>query len=684
VAHATAPAAISTFVASPGAAPLTLGPGREGTPVTTTTAPPQGADGTAAPGAGLRRLWDRKLPHYPETGPRSLYLAITVLATVVLYYELYIGGAVATQIIAEFDMSFTFYVFVSVIGNAVGAFASLFAGLADRWGRANLVVGGLLVTGLIIGLGLPNAGGKTAYTVLFAVLSLVEGIVLVATPALIRDFSPQLGRGMAMGFWTLGPVLGSLVVTEVSSSTLGSHPEWRFQFYVCGVAGLVVFLIALIGLRELSPALRDQLMVSMRDRALIEARAAGLDPERALKGSWRQMLRFDIIGSAFAISVFLLLYYILVGFTVVYFATVYGYSPERANSLANWYWIANAISLVVTGILTDKLRVRKPFMIVGTAIGLVGSVLFALAATKPDTSYYTIAVYFVLSAVGGGMAYVAWMASFTETVEKHNPAATATGLAIWGWILRIVVTASLAILTLVLPATSILVDQGSRVQEIVGAHPQEVAVLSAIDPDTSAALAADPTDLDALSTALGQVARQQGAGDAEADAVSAAVQTRAPQLAAVQAIDPATLGALQANPLDRAAGASAVGDIVRGLGVSQEQAVQLLTSLASPDVQQDLGQITSYASTLESATAAIPAEDLAYLGEHGEEVAQAQEDNPHQWQTWWWVCIAGQVVFLPFVFVLTGRWSPRRARQDEIEHEQRVEQELAALGTGRS
>jgi MFS transporter, ACS family, D-galactonate transporter len=394
--------------------------------VTTTTVPPRNAGEPAATrSGGIRRLWDRQLPHYPETGPRSLYLGITVLATVILYYELYIPGAVATQIIADLHLSFTFFVFVSVVGNLVGAFASLFAGLADRWGRANLVVGGLLITALIIGLGLPNVSSKGMYMTLFAVLSFVEGIVLVATPALIRDFSPQVGRGTAMGFWTLGPVLGSLVVTEVSSHTLASHPDWRFQFYLCGIIGGVVWLIALVLLRELSPALRDQLMVSMRDRALIEARAAGIDPERAMKNHWRQMLRFDVIGSAFAISVFLLLYYMLVGFAVVYFATVYGYSPARANSLANWYWIANAITLVVVGVLSDRFRVRKPFMIVGTAIGLVGSILFALAATNHQ-SYYTIAVYFILSASGGGMAYVAWMASFTETVEKHNPAATAT------------------------------------------------------------------------------------------------------------------------------------------------------------------------------------------------------------------------------------------------------------------
>jgi ACS family D-galactonate transporter-like MFS transporter len=652
--------------------------------MSTTTEAPQGATAPNPPSTNRRRFWDRQLPHYPENGPRALYLGITVLATVVLYYELYIAGAVATQIIAEFGMSFTFFVFVSVIGNLVGAFASLFAGLADRWGRANLVVGGLLVTGLIIAVGLPNAPNKATYTVLFAVLSFVEGIVLVATPALIRDFSPQVGRGVAMGFWTLGPVLGSLVVTSVSSSTLDDHPDWRWQFYVCGIAGLVVFLIALVGLRELSPGLRDQLMVSMRDRALVEARAKGLDPEGALKGSWRQMLRFDVIGSAFAISVFLLLYYILVGFTVVYFATVYGYSPARANALANWYWIANAIALVVTGVLTDKLRVRKPFMVVGTVVSIAGAVLFAVSATRPDTDYYTIAGYFVLSAAGGGMAYVAWMASFTETVEKHNPAATATGLAIWGWILRLVVTASLAVFTFLLPATSTLVDEGTRVGEIVAAHPEEVAVLSAIDPDTSAALAADPTDVAALSTALGAVAAQQGASAEEAEAVSTAVRTRAAQLGAVQAVDPAVLAALQANPADQAAGAQAVGQISAALGTDVATSVQLLQSLADPAVQSDLVLVSGYATTLTEASAAIPAEDLAYLAEHGQEVAEAQEDNPGQWQRWWWICIAGQVLFLPFVFVMTGRWSPKRAKADEAEHERLVQEELAALEAGRS
>lgn len=555
-------------------------------------------------------LLDRQLLHYPDERSRSRYLAITVLATVILYYELYVGGAVATKVIAEYGFTFSEFILVLVVGNAVGACASLFAGLADRWGRANLVVGGLLLTGLLIAVGIPNAPNKLTYAVMFGLVSVVEGVVLVATPALIRDFSPQVGRGAAMGFWTLGPVLGSLVVSVVSSNTLDDHPNWRFQFYVCGIAGLVVFLIALFGLRELSPSLRDQLMVSLKDRALIEARAAGVDPEKALQGSWRQMFRFDVLGPAFAIAVFLLLYYVLVAFLVVYFVTVHGYTEQKANALANWYWIANAIALVFTGILSDKLRVRKPLMLVGAVIAVVDTTLFAIYSADLDTSYYTFAMLFVVGAFGGGMAYVAWMAAFTETVEKHNPAATATGLAIWGWIIRVVVTISYAALILVVPATSTLVDKGPRAQEIQARYPAQVATLAAIDDATLATLQKNPAapDLTAVGTAQREL-------------------------------------------------------VAAGLAADPAAALQRLVQLT---------------------TQPIPPDDLEYLAANGKDVAKAQQDNPDQWRTWWIVCLIAQAVFIPFIFVLTGRWSPRRARRDEREHEELVARELQALGAQRA
>jgi MFS family permease len=182
-----------------------------------------------------------------------LYLAITVLATITLYYELYVVGSVSTLVLADLHMSFTFFVVILAFGNLIGAFGSLFAGLADRLGRANLVVGGLLLTGIFTAFVIPATTSKWPFGIATFAVGLVEGICLVATPALIRDFSPQVGRATAMGFWTSGPVLGSLIVAVVGSATIPAvvhDPRiWTHQYRICGIAGLVVFLIALITLR---------------------------------------------------------------------------------------------------------------------------------------------------------------------------------------------------------------------------------------------------------------------------------------------------------------------------------------------------------------------------------------------------------------------------------------------------
>ncbi len=538
------------------------------------------------------RLWDRQLDHYPDNGPRLVYLGIVVLGTIVLYYELYVLGAVAPSILQQYHMSFKYFVYILVVGNAIGAFTSLVAGLADRWGRANLVVYGLAVTGLLTLFGLPNAGSKVTFGVLYAAISFVEGIILVATPALVRDFSPQVGRASAMGFWTLGPVVGSLAVTEVSSNTLGHLKAWQDQFYIAGIVGLVVFVIALFGLRELSPNLRDQLMVNLRDRVLIEARARGLDIEESLRHPWRQMFHLDIVGSAFAVSVLLLIYYTAVAFLVVYFTTVFAFSQKQANGIGNWFWAAEAVTLVVVGYVSDKVRVRKPFMLGGAIMLVIATIIFASRTSHPSTSYYTFAIIASLMAIGLSVAYCPWMAGFTETVEKHNPALTATGLAIWGWILRVVVAVSFFILPTLVSSTTVLVDRGPLVQ-------------------------------------------------------AAAKQVPPPLLAVVQSHASlfAQLGRYPANGVPPA---------LLQQGVAQVGLPNLLA-------------------------AAKYAPQLKILAAYGPKVQAAAKASPKEWRKWWWVCIGGQLVFIPLIWLMAGRWSPKKAKQDEEEHERVVEREMAEL-----
>jgi MFS family permease len=429
----------------------------------------------------------RQLQHYPAKGQRRLQLGLVVTITVALYYALYVGGGVAPLVMRDLHMSFPYLVGLLALANAMGAFASLLAGLADRFGRANLVVYGLLLVGGLTAFAVPLVHDKLAYAVLAVAVGFVEGIILVATPALIRDFSPQVGRATAMGFWTVGPVLGSLLVSAVNSATLPTHPDWRTQYVFCGAFCLLVWVAALLFLRELKPALRDQIMVNDRDLALNEWRALHGGIAADTRSGWRQMLRADLVGSALGVSLLLLVYYTTVAFGVIYLGTVFGFSPARANGLLNWSWTANALALIGAGVWSDSLRVRKPFMLAG---GVGAAVLIFVFMGPAEISgqhppFVSMAVIGIWISVLMGAAYATWMANFTETVEAYNPALTATGLAIWGWLLRLVVTGSFLALPHVIDTVTPLVEAGPT----LAAYRRLQAAGAAIPPDIAARMA---------------------------------------------------------------------------------------------------------------------------------------------------------------------------------------------------
>jgi MFS family permease len=612
---------------------------------------------------GVSWLWRRQLDTYPETRARVLLLAITVLATITLYYELYVGGSVSTLLLANLHMSFTFYVVALAFGSLLGAFGSLFAGLTDRLGRANLVVGGLLLTGVFTAFILPAATDRWTFTIESFVVGVIEGICLVATPALIRDFSPQVGRATAMGFWTSGPVLGSLIVSAVGSATIPAvvHDThfWTHEYLICGIAGIVVFLIALVGLRELSPQLRDQLMVTMKDRALIEARAKGLDVEAALRHPFRQLLKADVVISALAISLMLLVYYTAVGFFVIYAATVFGFSTADANGLGNWNWGFNAAGVILIGVISDRLRVRKPFMVVGGIAAAVMVVVY-LEQAGHHPSYAGLAVILAVLSFALGVAYTPWMASFTETVEARNPALTATGLAIWGWIIRMVVFVAFLVIPVVVHSVTPLVNYGPTVTAYATQYKNELA-FAQTHPDIVATATKYKTQL--------------------TDAVQLA-----PELAVIQK-NPVLFTKLASYPNPAAIPPDLAAQAVTAAGGGAEGQALLINIAANQAAIQgviavgpQLQTVAPYSAQL-TALSKVPPDVFTYLQAHGAEVQKAAAQAPGEWKRWYWVCFAGILLFLLSIPLLRGRWKPSDARRDEQEHEAMVQAELAKLTT---
>ena len=603
--------------------------------MTTTVASAQAPKRGMANAFGKRQLYS-----YPNTWPRLGYLAIVVLTTIMLYYLYYVEGAVTPLLLPYYHMSFQFFLYLLVVSNAIGAFSAFIGGLSDKIGRANLTIYGTLVVALVQLLAIPNIHDKWGFAAAYCVIGFVEGVILVSTPALMRDFSPQMGRGVAMGFWALGPTMGALAASLVATHTLDHLKPWQDQFIISGLVCMGVVVIAFLFLRELSPQLRDQLMVSERERALIEARAKGIDVEKAIAHPIRSMMRLDLISSSIAISVFLLFYFASVSVLTIYWVVTFNRSTPQANGINVWYAAALSIGLVVAGFLSDWARVRKPFMLFGAICAMVMMGFLIVQTGRPQTGYYANVLVIVLLAISIALAYAPWMANYTEQVESHNPALTASGLAVWGWILRITVALSFLVLPYVITTSTVLVDNqtaATALQAIQAAEPYAPATAPpACNPKAAP-----------VSVTTGLQATGEPGPETLATLLVACNSTHDLTKALTAAgglTNPQVAGLLAYNPLAKA--------IQDGQTVSQSE------------INTKVG---------------VHSQNLASLLVAEQKLVPAQKTSPGEWKRWWGVCLIGQFVFAILIFFMRGRWSPRAARRDLAEHDQMVTDELARL-----
>ena len=378
-------------------------------------------------------------------------------------------------------------------------------------------------------------------------------------------------------------------------------------------------------------------------------------------------------------------------------------------------------------------------MVVGAIGAIVMTIIFATRATHPDTSYTTFAVVLSVLAVFLGVAYAPWMASFTETVEKRNPALTATGLAVWGLVIRIVIAVSVFLVPHIVNTVTTLVQDGGPVAAAKAAvdkahpglidalqkHPDvpanaqaygakygtQLAAASKIDPTTAAALGKNPNDTAAQAKAVSDIS-----GVPVADVVTVATlnATRPKTVAALATLDQGTALTLLNNPNDQAAGAKAVGEITSKLHITPADAIARLTDARSIPKPQLVtlgtqGPKVAAAGTALKSVATIPPAVTTFFTKTGpaeigaanfaalttdkatqanlaalntptaKKVADAAKKSPKQWQHYFWIAVGGEIVFIPLIFLLVGAWSPKRARREEQEHEAMVEAELAKL-----
>lgn len=525
-----------------------------------TTNQPAAPDAAAQP--PRLALRQRVLDHLPGPEQRGRNLAILVLTTIALFYQFFVPAAVAPALMRHYGMSFGYFANMLAVACAVGAFASLAAARSDRGGRAGMVVWGLALASLLTLVALPHMPGRFTFAVVYAVIGVVQGVTLVNTPALVRDFTPGLGRGTAMSLWAIGPVLASLALAEVASHTLPVLHAFQDQFVIAGAVGLAVFVVALLGLHDLAPSLRSR-------EAHGEPAGRGYVAP-ALDDPWRHMLGAEVVGPAFAISLYLVLYLTVVAFLVTYLTTNYGFHLADANSLGDWFWAFAAGTLLIMGAASDRLGVRKPLILLAALATVLLTLLIVLTADHPASGQDVLTGALVLMAVVVAVAFGQWLAAFTETLERRNPALAGHGFAIWAWVLQAIAACAFFVLPITVHSVTPLVRHGRAVSRL------EVSL--------------------------------------------------APQLATIQDA-PALFAQLRRYPPGRAP-ASLHEALVAKVGKN-----------ALHSVEQARRQ-------------------LAFLHRHASTVTAAGDAAPFEWMLWWGTCAVCELLMLPLVLTMRGRWVP--------------------------
>jgi OPA family glycerol-3-phosphate transporter-like MFS transporter len=381
--------------------------------------------------APMRLSCVRQLDEYPEGLRRLWLLAMAVLAVLVGSYEAQIAPIVPL-LLPDLHIDLTTYGSVSAVAAVSGAIAAGLGGrLTDHLGRVRLLVPLMLLTALCC-LGMAMVDSARELLVARAVLAFVDGMAVASTAPLVRDFSPRLGRAQAFGFWTWGPVGASALAAGLAAWTLPMfHGSWQSQFVIMGVVSLVLSLVIAVNIAELSPQLRAHIRHTERTAAY------PTDPSRPARG--RDLLSCSRLRAhAFGISLWLVLYVTLAMYGQTMLVDSFAVTPAKASAIMSAFWAVVLVVLVAAGRISDRLQLRKPFILGGTlaAALVLGHLVFLAGRASVPAGHLMLAGGLLGASLA--TAYAPWMASYSEDAEDTDPRLQGTAWGIFGILSRTV------------------------------------------------------------------------------------------------------------------------------------------------------------------------------------------------------------------------------------------------------
>jgi MFS family permease len=379
----------------------------------------------------------RVLNEYPRGAHRWTLLLLTVLAVILASYEFQLAPILSLLLpyLHLSKVGYGYFVSFAVLISAISAFVG--GPLADRYGRVVIIDGCLAAVTMLVFANLFIVGIKS-FIVVRTVMGIVAGLMAGAGAALVRDMSPRLSRALAFGLLTIGPVGSNYLANFIAGVTLPIYHTWQSQMWIMGFLGIAMYIPIFLFLKDLSPELR--LRIYQSEIASIEAEGRRLPAAAELPSSARDafaalLKHFEPWLMVLPFTVSLSLYIAIQAFGPLMFTESFHYTPAAAAAMCAYFWLGNMGALIVTGLISDRLQIRKPIAILGAML-TAALLIWWIPTFGEALPRHTMTIVATVLGCFLAITSVPWAAQYSEALEEISPALQATGWAFYGLALR--------------------------------------------------------------------------------------------------------------------------------------------------------------------------------------------------------------------------------------------------------
>jgi hypothetical protein len=156
------------------------------------------------------------------------------------------------------------------------------------------------------------------------------------------------------------------------------------------------------------------------------------------------------------ISLWLVMYLTLTKYGPTMLVDSFGVSTARASAIMSAFWMFDLVVLIAVGRVSDRLRLRKPFVLGGTLAAVLVAGYLAVLMGRPSVPAGQLMVTGALLGSSLAAAFGPWLAkaNYSEDAEDVDPRLQGTAWGIFGFVSRIMAVLVLLAVPPVVAATS--------------------------------------------------------------------------------------------------------------------------------------------------------------------------------------------------------------------------------------